>query len=214
MDKNALYQKLNIPVLQEIRKEVLEYFNTHGELIHQNSQEDYFVHVPLDALKITKDFLSSRARLEINETSVYFIPAHTRTKIHIDGLKKDNGKVPEGSIIAHQYVLIIPIEALEKSVNYWYDNNDVGDDQERIHNHIREQYPYNFFVSFVKDGIEPNPIGSATLDKPAFIKSNIYHRVDNSANPETRKVLVIRFKELEYYDTLDSVFNYQDLISS
>ena len=49
------------------------------------------------------------------------------------------------------------------------------------------------------------------MDQPAFIKSNIYHRVDNSSNNKTRKVLVIRFREREYYDTLDSVFDWRDL---
>lgn len=210
MDKNTLFQKLNIPELSSIQEETLTYFAEHPDLEDLNSSEDYFVHIPL-LPKITK-FLSPRAKIEINETSVYFIPANSRTKIHIDGLKKDNGKVPEGAIISHQYVLIIPIENCNESVNYWYSNNDVADDQEEIYNHVREQYPYNFYVSFVKDNLELNPIGSTVMDLPAFIKSNIYHRVDNSKNPNTRKVLVIRFKELDYYDNLDSVFEYRDLI--
>jgi hypothetical protein len=212
MDKYTLFQKLNIPGLSEIQKETLDYFKEHPDLEKINSLEDYFIHIPL--LPNAKEFLQPRARIEINETSVYFIPAHSKTRIHIDGLKKDNGKVPEGSIISHQYVLIIPIENHNESVNYWYSNDDVADDQEDIYNHIREQYPYNFFVSFVNDGVEPAPIGSTVMDLPAFIKSNIYHRVDNTKNPNVRKVLVIRFKELDYYDNLDSVFNYRDLISS
>jgi predicted RNase H-like HicB family nuclease len=210
MDKHTLFQKLNIPELNEIQKETLAYFEENPELENYEADEDYFVHIPL--LPKIKQFLEARAKLEINETSVYFIPARSKTKIHIDGLKKDNGKVPEGAIISHQYVLIVPIENCTESVNYWYSNSDVADDQENIHNHIRDQYPYSFFVSFVKDGIEPAPIGSTVMDLPAFIKSNIYHRVDNTNNPNVRKVLVIRFKELEYYDNLDSVFNYTDLV--
>jgi hypothetical protein len=209
MDSETLYQILNIPELNDIQQETLDYFVEHPELEQIDSSEDYFVHIPL--LPVAKKFLLPRAQIEINETSVYFIPPHAITKIHIDGLKKDNGKVPRGSIIAHQYVLIIPIENYKKSINYWYNNNDVADDQEQIYNHVREQYPYNFFVSFVKDGIELDSVGSLVMDKPAFIKSNIYHRVDNSNNPKTRKVLVIRFREIDYYDSLDSVFDYRDL---
>lgn len=211
MDKNTLYQKLEIPVLPQIQKEVLEYFDANPTLL-SNNDGDYFVHVPLEKLPAAKSFLEPRARLDINEVSVYIIPAHSKTKIHIDGLKKDNGKVPEGMCISHQYVLIIPIEHASKSVNLWYSNESVTDEMERIHNYVRKQFPYDFFVSFVKDDVEePQPIGSTTLDKPAFIKSNIFHRVDNTENEHTRKVLVIRFKELDYYDTLDSVFDYQDL---
>lgn len=212
MDKNTLFQKLNIDELSSIQQETLTYFVEHPDLEKTDSSEDYFIHIPL--LPKIKEFLQPRARIEINETSVYFIPAHSKTRIHIDGLKKDNGKVPEGAIISHQYVLIIPIENCNESVNYWYSNSDVADNQEDIYNHVREQYPYNFFVSFVKDGVEPSPIGSTIMDLPAFIKSNIYHRVDNTKNSKVRKVLVIRFKELDYYDNLDSVFNYRDLISS
>jgi hypothetical protein len=212
MQNTDLYQKLNVPNLCDIQKEIISFFNTHPDLERPDSKEDYFIHVPLHELTAVREFLEPRAKLEINETSVYFIPPHTKTKIHIDGLKKDNGKVPEGSIISHQYVLIIPIENSNDSINYWYNNNDVADNQERIHNHIRQQYPYNFYVSFVKDDIELDPIGSTVLDKPAFIKSNIYHRVDNTNNSKTRKVLVIRFKELDYYTNLDYVFEYSDLI--
>lgn len=211
MDKNTLYQKLNIPVLPQIQAEVLDYFDKNPHVL-EGLEGDFFVHVPLDSLATTKEFLTPRAKLDINECSVYFIPPHHKTKIHIDGLKKDNGKVPEGMLISHQYVLIIPIEHSLESTNLWYSNESITDEMERIHNYQRPQFPYNFFVSFAKDGIEePEPIGSTTLDKPAFIKSNIFHRVDNSQNDKTRKVLVIRFREYEYYDTLDSVFEWRDL---
>jgi hypothetical protein len=212
MDKNTLYQKINILELPQIQDEVLDYFETNPNVLDGLSG-DFFVHVPLDSLPVAKSFLLPRAQLEVNEVSVYFIPPNHKTRIHIDGLRKDNGKVPNDMLISHQYVLIIPIENSTDSINYWYSNDSVPDDMENIHYYERAQFPYKFFVSFVKDECEPEPIGSIVMDQPAFIKSNIYHRVDNSNNSKTRKVLVIRFREREYYDTLDSVFNYKDLLN-
>jgi len=203
------YQKFNIANLPDIQKEVLDFFEENGHLIRGDTE--YFVHVPLDAFSILKQFLESRAKIEINETSVYFIAPHCKSKIHIDGLKKDNGKVPEGMMIAHQWVLILPVRSYENSVSNWYSNDAVSDEDERIHNHVRDQFPYNFYVSFVKDHIAVNPIETTTLDSPTFIKSNIYHDVHNNG-PETRKVFIIRFRELEPYESADRVFNYQDLL--
>lgn len=207
MKSTDLYQKLNISNLKEIQQEALVFFEKHPTLIKKDSTEDYFVHVPFDQFPILKRFLESRTKIEINETSVYFVPARSKSKIHIDGLKKDNGKIPAGMMIAHQYVLIIPIANYEHTINYWYNNDDVKDSDEWICNHVREQFPYNFFVSFVNDGVPLTPIEGITIDQATFIKSNIYHEVDNSNGNETRMVFVIRFRELDYYDSLDQVFD-------
>jgi hypothetical protein len=192
-----------------MQKEVLDFFKTNGHLLREDTE--YFVHVPFDAFTQLKQFIESRAKIEINETSVYFIAPGTKSKIHIDGLKKDNGKVPEGMMIAHQWVLILPVSGYENSISNWYSNNDVADDDERIHNHVRDQFPFNFYVSFVKDNVQVNPIETTTLDRPTFIKSNIYHDVHNSGL-DTRMVFIIRFRELESYESADRVFNYQDLL--
>ena len=211
MKSTDLFQKINIPNLKIIQEETIEFFDKNPHLIRHDAIEDYFVHVPFEKFPILKKILESRSKLEINETSVYFVPPHSKSKIHIDGLKKDNGKIPKGMMMAHQYVLIIPIANYDQTINYWYNNEDVKDNDERIHNHIREQFPYNFYVSFVKDNIEPIPIGSTKIDTATFIKSNIYHRVDNRSD-YTRMAFVIRFKELEYYDSLDRVIEYRDLL--
>jgi hypothetical protein len=203
------YQKFNIPNFTDIQKEVLDFFERNSQLLRDDTE--YFVHVPLDGFPLLKQFIGNRAKIEINETSVYFIAPGVKSKIHIDGLKKDNGKVPEGMMIAHQWVLILPVSGYENSVSNWYSNDAVADEDERIHNHVRDQFPYNFYVSFVKDHIAVNPIETTTLDRPTFIKSNIYHDVHNNG-PETRKVFIIRFRELEPYESADRVFNYQDLL--
>lgn len=207
---STCYQKFNIPNFTNMQKEVLEYFKENSHLIR--SDNEYFVHVPFDGFPLLKQFIESRAKIEINETSVYFISPNYQSKIHIDGLKKDNGKVPEGMMIAHQWVLILPIHGYENSINNWFSNDEVSDDDERIHNHIRDQFPYNFYVSFVKDHIKLNPIETTTLDSPAFIKSNIYHDVHNNGE-ETRMVFIIRFRELEPYKSSHCVFDYKDLLN-
>jgi hypothetical protein len=211
MKSTDLFQKLNIPNLDIIQKEALDFFDKNPHLIRHESTKDYFVHVPLNEFPILKKFLENRSKLEINETSVYFIPPHSKSEIHIDGLKKDNGKVPEGMMISHQYVLIVPIANYERTTSYWYNNEDVDDSDESIRNHIREQFPYNFYVSFVKNGVKLEPIGSTQISTATFIKSNIYHQVDNEGD-NTRMAFVIRFKELEYYESLDYVIEYRDLI--
>ena len=203
------YQKFNIPNFADIQKEVLDYFEENSHLIRDD--KEYFVHIPLDGFPLLQKFLKNRTKIEINETSVYFIDPHYKSKIPIDGLKKDNGKVPEGMMIAHQWVLILPVCGYENSVSNWYSNDDVSDEDERIHNHVRDQFPYNFYVSFVKDHVKVNPIETTTLDGPSFIKSNIYHDVHNNG-AEIRMVFIIRFRELEPYESADRVFNYQDLL--
>jgi hypothetical protein len=203
------YQKFNIPNFPNMQKEVLDFFKTNGHLLREDTE--YFVHVPFDEFSRLKQFIESRAKIEINETSVYFIAPGTKSKIHIDGLKKDNGKVPEGMMIAHQWVLILPVSGYENSISNWYSNDDVADEDERIHNHVRDQFPYNFYVSFVKDDVEVSPIETTTLDCPTFIKSNIYHDVHNNGS-DTRMVFIIRFRELASYESADRVFNYQDLL--
>jgi hypothetical protein len=204
------YQKFNIPNFSDIQKEVLDFFEENSHLIRKD-EEEYWAHVELSEFPLLKQFLESRAKIEIIETSVNFIAPHYKSKTHIDGLKKDNGKVPEGMMIAHQWVLILPIRNYEDSVSNWYSNDDVSDEDERIYNHVRDQYPYNFYVSFVKDHMKLTPIETTTLNSPTFIKSNIYHDVNNNG-PAPRMVFLIRFKELEFYESSDCVFSYQDLL--
>ena len=92
------YQKFNIPNFPDIQKEVLDFFERNSQLLRDDTE--YFVHVPFDEFPLLKQFVGNRAKIEINETSVYFIAPGVKSKIHIDGLKKDTGKVPEGMMLA------------------------------------------------------------------------------------------------------------------
>ena len=64
-------------------------------------------------------------------------------------------------------------ESLKLFIKILFSLIEQYDEDERIHNHVRDQFPYNFYVSFVKDHIALNPIETTTLDGPCFIKSNI-----------------------------------------
>ncbi len=203
-----LYQKFNIENLEDIQKEVLDFFKNNSHLLIPDSKEEYFVQLDLNDLPILKEFLTFRAISPIVETSSCFLPPGEKLKIHIDGLKKDNGNVPPGQMIANRNVLIIPIENTLETVNYWYRNEDVSDEDERIVNRIRPVAPYNFYVSFCKKELEP--IGSTTIDKAAFIRSDIYHNVHNNGD-KTRLVFIARFYEEQHYK-LDDIFKYRDLI--
>lgn len=225
------YQKINIPTLAAIQTETLEYFDKNPDLINHTSDSDYFVHVPLDQFPVLQEFLTARVKTRINETSINFVPPHKSTRRHIDGLRKDEGDVyknktlavvkghPNASDydidpallpIANQFVLIIPIANVNESINHWYVNTDVADDDEIVHQHTREQYPYQFYISFVKDDVKLTPVKSTTLDRAAFIKSDVYHNVENRSD-EWRMVFVIRFMEYAHYDQLGQVFDCEDI---
>lgn len=203
-----IYQKLNVDNLKEIQNEVIEYFNQNQHLLDLETKEEYFVQIDITNLPILSDFLKSRAISKIVETSTCFLPGKANLKIHIDGLKKDNGKVPPGRMIANRNVLIIPIENTLETINYWYKNEDVDDEDEYIVNRVRPVYPYDFYVSFCTKNLKP--IASTVIDKPTFIKSDIYHNVHNNGD-KTRLVFIVRFHEEEHF-TLDDIFKYRDLI--
>lgn len=203
-----LYQKLNVKNLKEIQQEVLDYFKNNQQLVEPDPKHEYFVQIDISNLPILREFLTSRNISEIVETSTCFLPGKMNLKIHIDGLKKNNGKVPAGKMIANRNVLIIPIEHTEDSISYWYKNEDVADDEERIVNRIRPVAPYDFYVSFAMKDLKS--IGSTIIDTPAFIKSDIYHSVHNYGS-KTRLVFIVRFHEEEHY-TLDDIFRCRDLI--
>jgi len=205
-----LFHKLKVPILPQIQTEVLEFFNKNSNLIRTDVEGEYFVQMNFDNFPLLKSFIVPRTRTEIVETSTCFLSGHHSLRRHIDGLKKDNGKVPEGYLIANQWVLIIPIANTEQSISYWYDSTEVKDEDEEIVNRVRPEYPYNFYVSFVKDDVKLEPIESTVINAMTFIKSDTYHTVVNNS-PDTRLVFIIRFKEDVTCDTPSNIFKYEDL---
>lgn len=197
------YTKFTIPNLKEIQEEVLNYFKNNPELLKPESKEEYFVQVDTNNTPILKEYLTKHSRSKIVETSTCFLPGHTNLHTHIDGLKKDCDLVPEGKLKANRHVLIIPIENTEETINYWFRNEDVSDSEERIVRRIRPVPPYDFYVSFCDKELEP--IAQTTIDRPTFIKSDIYHTVHN-LGPKTRLVFIVRFYEQEEY-TINDLFD-------
>jgi hypothetical protein len=204
------YQKLNVSILSEIQKEVLDFFEKNPDLIDVNATREYFVQMNFDNFPLLKSFIIPRTITKVVETSVCFLPGNNKLRIHIDGLKKDNGRVPNGVAIANQFVLIIPISNTLESINYWYDNNMVEDKDENIVNRVRPEPPYDFYVSFANDNLDLKPVENTIIDKMTFIRSNIYHNVENTSN-DTRIVFIIRFHEEPNFLELDSVFSFRDL---
>jgi hypothetical protein len=205
-----LFHKLKVSILPQIQTEVLDFFNKNPELIREDVEGEYFVQMNFDNFPLLKSFIVPRTRTEIVETSTCFLSSKHSLRRHIDGLKKDNGKVPEGCLIANQWVLIIPIANTEQSISYWYDSTEVKDEDEQIVNRVRPEYPYNFYVSFVKDDIKLEPIGSTIIDAMTFIKSDTYHTVENHG-PNTRLFFIIRFREDDVWETPSNIFQYEDL---
>jgi hypothetical protein len=204
------YQKLNVSILSEIQKEVLDFFEKNPDLIDVNATREYFVQMNFDNFPLLKSFIIPRTITTVVETSVCFLPGNNKLRIHIDGLKKDNGRIPNGVAIANQFVLIIPISNTLESINYWYDNNMVEDKDEYIVNRVRPEPPYDFYVSFANDNLDLKPVENTIIDKMTFIRSNIYHNVENKSN-DTRIVFIIRFHEKSNFLELDSIFSFRDL---
>jgi hypothetical protein len=206
-----LYQKLNVLELDKIQKEVLEFIDKNS-IIRSDAEEEYFVQMDYSNFPTLYNFVFSRCVAEVVETSSCFLPGNAKLGTHIDGLKKDNGKVPKDRMIASQWVMIIPIANTEETTNYWFKNSDVADDQEIIVNRIRPEPPYDFYVSFADPSLDLEPIGSTTIDKITFIKSDIYHTSVNHSSKD-RIVFIVRLnEENKIYETPEELFNYKDLL--
>lgn len=206
-----LYQKLEVPNLKEIQEEVLNYIKNNS-VERTDAEEEYFVQMDYSKFPKLHEFVFSRTLTNVVETSSCFLPGNKSLMTHIDGLKKNNGKVPEDRMLANQWVMIIPIANTEETTNYWFKNEDVADEDEIIVNRVRPEPPYNFYVSFAKPELKLEPIGSTVIDKVTLIKSDIYHTVTNNG-PNTRMVFIVRFKEeKKQYASPEELFNYKDLI--
>jgi hypothetical protein len=206
-----LYQKLNVPNLKDIQEEVLTYIMANN-VVRPQADDEYFVQMDYSKFPKLHEFVFSRTLTNVVETSSCFLPGHKKLMTHIDGLKKNNGKVPADSMLANQWVMIIPIANTEQTISYWFKNEDVADEDEIIVNRVRPEPPYNFYVSFAKSELELQPIGSTVIDQVTFIKSDIYHTVVNNS-PDTRMVFIVRFKEeKKRYTNPEEIFDYKDLI--
>jgi hypothetical protein len=95
-------------------------------------------------------------------------------------------------------------------MNYWYNVTNIAD-KEITHYFERQQFPYKWWLNFYTDPTTAIPIEKVLIDKPTFIKSDIYHNIKNEGT-SNRLVLIIRIFEYEKYSSLDQVFDYTGLI--
>jgi hypothetical protein len=231
MKDTDFFLKLNIPNFPEMQKEILDYLKKYPDLIPTDVSAETFVHIPLSEFPIAYSVFSPRAKNKVYETSICVVPPNFSTTIHVDGLSDDSdyfyrdqmSKIvldhPDTSFhdidwkkipVASQFVLIIPISNYENSMNYWYDVTNKKD-KEIIHYNERPQFPYKWWLNFYTDPDTAIPIEQVLIDKPTFIKSNIYHNIKNYGTVN-RLVLIVRIFEYEPYSSLDQVFDYTGLL--
>jgi len=230
MKDTDFFLKLNVPNLLEMQAEVLDYLKNHPE--HDKSgilDRETWTRLPNECFPTIFSFVSNRSKNRIYEIAVRTVPPGFTTDIHVDGVKKDPDlfytnqikqsiqNQPDRSFddinwdnypYNSQYVLIIPISNYENTINYWYDpTND--SDKEITHYYERKEFPFKFFINFYKGS--DGPIKEIIIDKPTFIKSNIYHNVKNYGT-KTRIVVTVRILEYEKYSSLNQYFNYDGLV--
>jgi len=230
MKDTDFFLKLNVPNFSEMQKEVLDYLKKYPNLIIENDGEQH-AHVPLDQFPIVCSVFAPRTKTKINEISIGVVPPKHSTTIHIDGLREDTSHFYRNQIkktvqdhpdrsyddidweefpFSNQFVLIIPISNYEESINYWYNVTNTTDN-EITHYYERKQFPYKWWLNFYTDPDTAIPIEKVIIDRPTFIRSDIYHNVTNNGTGN-RLALIIRIFEYRRYSSLDQVFDYTGLI--
>lgn len=226
-----LYQKINLENVEKIQQEVLEYYEKNPPALEEN--REVFLKITQDNLPITCKILKTRAVTEITEISACFVPAGMSTGAHIDGIRKKEDiskermqrwlkyvgektnlstrNTTDDHFFCNQWSFVIPIKDCDSSVNCWYYNEDVTEDNQWISRNVRKEWPYEYDVSFITDPTKLKKQCTTVLDYPTIIKSNIYHNVDNTKNKNTRIVLVVRFIEWKDYMEVDDYFNCKDI---
>lgn len=232
MKDTDFFLKLNIPNLPVMQKEVLDYLKNHSEYeFLEDVTQERFAQVSLSNFPTICSFFSPRAKNIIYETALRTVPPNFSSTIHSDGVIEDPDhfyrnqlektvlehpdkswhslnweKIPS----ANQFVLVIPISNYENSMNYWYDASDkVG--KEVTHYYERNEFPYKFWLNFYTEADNSIPIEEVLIDRPTFIKADMYHNVKNYGTA-TRLVLTMRIFEYEKYSSLDQVFDYTGLV--
>lgn len=80
----------------------------------------------------------------------------------------------------------IPVQNTDQGVMEWLDGPVEGNLLELAHTSIR-------LLKNKKDGLKMGTSAQIILDSPTLVNTNVWHRVDNSANSRWRHVLSIRF---------------------
>jgi hypothetical protein len=210
MNKNTNFQKLNIVNIAEMREEVLNYFKIHSdEVIPDKLNGEWTVRPSIDNFPKIREFVCTRSKVPINDTNISFLSPGSSLDIHIDGLRGSNNK----SVIANQFVMVVPIANYEDTINYWYTNDNISDENEIINEYefVVNSTPYKFKRSSVNPNFKIVPSVSTCIDTVAFIRTNVYHSVVNNGKLP-RLAVRIRFKEDRWYNDLDHIFEYKDLL--
>jgi len=236
MNSHTAYQKINVPELNLIQDEALEYIKKHyPELLTDGVSTDGYFILSIEDFPILKSFLDPRITTYIEEIGLVCVAPEKEMVIHLDGVRKDEGnkyidqvketirnhpdferlnlepklnKLPIPFCV--QFAMMVPLLNYEDTINYWYNNDDITDDDEVIWQATREVYPYTFFASYLKPNVVLNPIASTNIDCITFIKTDIFHNVYNRGS-KTRMAFTIKFG-YQHYESLEKMFKHQDLL--
>jgi hypothetical protein len=229
----------NFPEMQKEVLDYLKKYPEYDR--SETLDSETWTQISLDQFPTIYSFFSTRSKNKIYETALRTVPPNFSTDIHVDGLREDPDHFYTNQIEKavrdqpdrsfddidwkkwtprSQYVLILPIINYENSMNYWYNASDTLG-KEITHYYERNEFPYKFWINFYtkedsvgRQGTETNtssPIEKVLIDKPTFIKSDIYHNVKNYGT-STRIVLTMRIFEYEKYSSLDQIFDYTGLV--
>jgi hypothetical protein len=200
-----MYQKLNVPELPLIQKELLEYINRYPDDVFDESATSEYCHsVGIKDFPILSGFLLPRLKLPLQYINILIVPPVSNFNIHLDGNNELHQKV----------VITIPIKNYEESVTHWYDHKDIKEEYIWSKFCANDKPPYNgYTINFIKEEIVLQPIASTTVDKVTLMRADWYHGVENSMN-ENRIVIVIRCGDtmMDKNVSFEDLMEFRDLI--
>lgn len=190
--------ELNIPEYDKIQQEVLEYLNKNPDKnAKPSSYGEVSYNITLEDIPTFHKFIEPRIRSRITDIKVSSITGDSGIETHIDGLKTriiQNDTILDAMPFSQKYVLILPISGFENTKNEWYNNDDLREEDELIKEITVKSFPFKFYRSSLKPGVTLNPVMTKILDKPAFIRADMFHNFYNYG-PETRISIRVRFLE-------------------
>jgi hypothetical protein len=205
--------ELNIPEYKNIQQEVIEYLAKNPQCQVNDSYGEVSHNITLDDVPSLKTFISSRVKSKITDMKVSSIPSNSGIEVHIDGLRErivQNDPVLDSMPFSQKYVFIIPISGYENTKNIWINNSDVSVEDELIKEINVKTFPFKFYRSSLKPDVEIEPSMTKVLDKPVFIRSDMFHSFYNYG-PETRISLRMRFLE-QLNCELSDIFDCEGLL--
>jgi len=124
--------------------------------------------------------------LEVENCKYFLCRPHTKGNVHIDGAPP------------RKCGLNFPVFNCQQGVMQWFDNDyeplEIITDRTRI-------------ILPKTEDTAPNEYLRLTLTKPTLVKTDVWHGVDNTDNPDNRVVFSIRFKGNPEFDDVKTLLS-------